>query len=90
MYKEYNLSPAQIAKRINKHPRTVARLILSGALTGIRVGRSFRVSEKDLDDFLFRSLVNPSAEGQYSEQLVSEIQNLEQEQAERVCEEFGT
>lgn len=86
--KAYEWSPGDIAKGVHKSTRWVIRQILRGQLPAIRVGRTFRVSEEDLSDFLERSKVVPAPE--YSEEFVSNVAAFEHEQAERYCEDKNT
>ena len=86
--REYTLSTSQVARRLNTHPRTVARLVLSEVLTGIRVRRNFRVSEEDLQDYVAGSRVIPSQE--VSEEFVSAVADFEHQKAEHYCEDKNT
>jgi excisionase family DNA binding protein len=86
--KSYELGTCEAARILGKSPRCVGRLINSGQLPAIKSGRTFRISESDLADYVERSRVVPTSE--CSTQLMSEIQNFEHEQAEHICEDFGT
>lgn len=49
------MTVAEVAAVMRVSKMTVYRLVHSGELPAVRVGRSFRVSEADLDDYLRRS-----------------------------------
>ena len=49
------LTVAEVAARIRVSKMTVYRLVHSGDLEAVRVGRSFRVPESAVDDYLRRS-----------------------------------
>jgi excisionase family DNA binding protein len=46
------LTVAEVASVMRVSKMTVYRLVHSGELPAVRVGRSFRVSEKDVNDYL--------------------------------------
>lgn len=46
------LTIKEITERLKLHPNTVARYIQEGRLKGTKVGKSYRVRESDLTDFL--------------------------------------
>ena len=46
------LTPAEVAEDLRVSAMTVYRLIKSGDLPAVRVGRSFRVAESDVDTYL--------------------------------------
>lgn len=46
------LTVREVADRLHVHPITVRRLIGSGRLPAVRIGRSVRVCESDLEAFL--------------------------------------
>jgi excisionase family DNA binding protein len=85
---DYKLSTSDVAKILGKCPKTIIRLVLQGHLTGFRVGRTFRFSEADVADYLERSKVVPTSE--YSDAFLSNVETFEHEQAEHICEDFGT
>ena len=49
------LTIAEVAAMMRVSKMTVYRLVHSGELPAVRVGRSFRVTEADVDDYLRRS-----------------------------------
>ncbi len=49
------LTIAEVAARLRVSKMTVYRVVHSGELPAIRVGRSFRVTEKDVDEYLKKS-----------------------------------
>ena len=49
------LTVAEVAARMRVSKMTVYRLVHGGELPAVRVGRSFRVLEKDVDEYLRRS-----------------------------------
>lgn len=52
------LTAAEVADRLRVSTMTVYRLIRSGELPAVRVGRNYRVAEDALDDYLQAQLVN--------------------------------
>jgi excisionase family DNA binding protein len=52
------LTVAEVASIMRVSKMTVYRLVHSGDLPAIRVGRSFRVPEKAVDDYLRHSFVD--------------------------------
>lgn len=46
------LTPAEVADELRVSAMTVYRLIHSGELGAVRIGRSFRVSSRDLEHFI--------------------------------------
>ena len=49
------LTVAEVATKMRVSKMTVYRLVHNGELPAVRVGRSFRVLEKDVDDYLRKS-----------------------------------
>ena len=49
------LTVAEVAAMMRVSKMTVYRLVHSGDLPAVRVGRSFRVVEKDVDEYLRKS-----------------------------------
>ena len=49
------LTIAEVAAMMRVSKMTVYRLVHSGELPAVRVGRSFRVTEDDVDDYLRKS-----------------------------------
>ena len=87
--KVYNLKPGDIAKLVNKSPKWVVKEILSGRLIGLKIGRTFRVSAEDFQDYLERSIVSPLQE-EYSEEFQSAIDRQQFEADDRYCVDHGT
>lgn len=52
------LTVAEVAAVMRVSKMTVYRMVHDGQLPAVRVGRSFRVEEKDVDDFLRKSFYN--------------------------------
>jgi excisionase family DNA binding protein len=52
------LTVAEVAARMRVSKMTVYRLVHNGELPAVRVGRSFRVLEKDVDEYLRKSFYN--------------------------------
>jgi excisionase family DNA binding protein len=52
------LTVAEVASIMRVSKMTVYRLVHSGELPAVRVGRSFRVPEKAVDDYLRHSFVD--------------------------------
>lgn len=46
------LTPGEIAERLNLHPNTVRDYLKAGLLPAIKLGRVWRVEEKDLKEFI--------------------------------------
>jgi excisionase family DNA binding protein len=46
------LTPEQVAQELQIHHFTVLKLLRTRRLKGIRIGRRYRIREKDLDKFL--------------------------------------
>jgi excisionase family DNA binding protein len=49
------LTIAEVAAMMRVSKMTVYRIVHSGELPAVRVGRSFRVTEKDVDEYIKRS-----------------------------------
>lgn len=49
------LTIAEVAARVRVSKMTVYRLVHNGELPAVRVGRSFRVLEKDVDEYIRKS-----------------------------------
>jgi excisionase family DNA binding protein len=49
------LTIAEVAARMRVSKMTVYRLVHGGDLPAVRVGRSFRVTEEDVNDYLRKS-----------------------------------
>jgi excisionase family DNA binding protein len=52
------LTVAEVASTMRVSKMTVYRLLHSGELPAVRVGRSFRVVESDVNDYLRKSFFN--------------------------------
>jgi len=52
------LTIAEVAGMIRVSKMTVYRLVHNGELPAVRVGRSFRVSEEDVHEYLRKSFFN--------------------------------
>lgn len=46
------LTPREVAEALRVSDMTVYRLIKSGELRALRIGKSFRISEDDFDEYL--------------------------------------
>jgi len=55
MFEERLLTIEEAADRLIVHPNTVRRLIKTGQLKAVKVGRLYRVLEKDLLEFIYGS-----------------------------------
>jgi excisionase family DNA binding protein len=55
MHESKFLTVAEVAAMMRVSKMTVYRLVHNGELPAVRVGRSFRVLEKDVDDYLRKS-----------------------------------
>jgi excisionase family DNA binding protein len=85
---EFTLTPAKVARALNKSPKAVIRLIRTGELSAIKFRRSYRISEEDVSTFLMRAKVVPTSE--VSEQFQHAVQKHLHEAAERECQQLGT
>ncbi|HEX9889632.1 MAG TPA: helix-turn-helix domain-containing protein [Nitriliruptorales bacterium] len=54
------LTAAEVADELRVSTMTVYRLIRSGELSAVRVGRNYRVRRHDLDAYLDAQLVDPA------------------------------
>ena len=54
-------SKQQVAEQLNISTRTIDRLILSGQLKAYKIGRSVRIAQEHLDEFLKSSKYDPLA-----------------------------
>ena len=52
------LTIAEVASMMRVSKMTVYRLVHGGELPAVRVGRSFRVTEEDVNDYLRKSFYN--------------------------------
>ena len=52
------MTVAEVAAVMRVSKMTVYRLVHSGELPAVRVGRSFRVTEDDVNDYLHKSFFN--------------------------------
>ena len=46
------LTPPQVARRLQVNERTVTQWLRRGHLRGFKIGKEWRVSTRDLEDFL--------------------------------------
>jgi len=53
------LTKQQVAEHLNISKRTIDRLIFSGQLNAYKIGRSVRISQEQLDEFLTASAFDP-------------------------------
>lgn len=51
---EVLLSVDQVAKRLGVHRKTVLNWIRSGELVAFDIGKGYKISKRDLDDFMQR------------------------------------
>ena len=64
MSEEKLLTPPQVAKHLQVNERTVTQWLRQGHLRGFKIGKEWRVSERDLDNFLEQSANIPFVNGQ--------------------------
>ncbi len=62
MNNEKLLTPVDVANRLQVNERTVTQWLRKGHLRGFKVGKEWRVSEKDLEAFLEAGANKPSSE----------------------------
>ncbi len=58
------LTPPQVAQHLQVTERTVTPWLRRGHLRGFKIGKEWRVSTRDLDDFLEQSANVPVSVGQ--------------------------
>jgi excisionase family DNA binding protein len=58
------LTQPQVAKHLQVNERTVTQWLRQGHLRGFKIGKEWRVSERDLDNFLEQSANIPIVNGQ--------------------------
>lgn len=54
------LTAAEVADQLRVSTMTIYRLIRSGELAAVRVGRNYRVRQRDLDAYLDAQVVDPA------------------------------
>lgn len=54
------LTAAEVADQLRVSTMTIYRLIRRGELPAVRVGRNYRVRERDLEAYLATQVVDPS------------------------------
>lgn len=42
----------EVAEKLELHKDTILRLIREGKMKAVRIGREYRVSQKDIDDYI--------------------------------------
>jgi excisionase family DNA binding protein len=55
------LTAAEVADQLRVSTMTIYRLIRRGELTAVRVGRNYRVRDRDLAAYLERQVVDPAS-----------------------------
>ena len=45
-------TPEEVAQKLRVHPNTIRDYLKDGILPGIKLGRIWRVEEKDLEEFI--------------------------------------
>ncbi len=60
------LTPPQVAQRLQVNERTVTQWLRRGHLRGFKIGKEWRVSTRDLDNFLEQSANVPVGAGRNS------------------------
>jgi len=53
------LTKKDVSKNLNISTKTVDRLILRGQLKALKIGRSIRIPQDELDEFIKRSAYDP-------------------------------
>lgn len=59
MEQDHLLTPCEVAEYLRVSESTVYRLLMSGVIPGVKVGRSWRVKKEALDDFLAKGNFAP-------------------------------
>lgn len=60
---EHFLTTEQVADILQVHPFTILKLIKSGKLKGVKLGRVYRIKESDVHTFLEQSATSHATEG---------------------------
>ena len=60
MAQQVLLTPFDVAKRLQMNERTVTQWLRKGRLRGFKIGKEWRISEKDLEAFMEASANKPS------------------------------
>ncbi len=60
------LTPPQVARHLQVNERTVTQWLRRGHLRGFKIGKEWRVSERDLENFLEQSANVPVRVGRHS------------------------
>ena len=60
------LTPPQVAQHLQVNERTVTQWLRRGHLRGFKIGKEWRVSERDLENFLEQSANVPVRVGRHS------------------------
>jgi len=60
MIEDKLLTPPQVAKHLQVNERTVTQWLRRGHLRGFKIGKEWRVSARDLDEFLEQSANVPA------------------------------
>jgi excisionase family DNA binding protein len=60
--RDYKLTPAQVGRLLNRSGEAVRNMIMRGELPAIRVGRHFRINERDFEAYLVGQQVVPTLE----------------------------
>ena len=61
------LTTEEVAEKLKVTKYTVYNLIKSGELPALRIGRSFRVHEEELNDYLRKCIITHENEGEQNE-----------------------
>ncbi|MFW6230341.1 MAG: helix-turn-helix domain-containing protein [Halanaerobium sp.] len=56
----------EVATKLNVSVRTIDRLILSGQIKAYKLGRSVRIDQEQLDEYLQESVFDPLKPGEVS------------------------
>ena len=65
MTEEKLMTTPQVARRLQVNERTVTQWLRKGNLRGFKIGKEWRVSARDLGDFVEQSANVPVSVGQY-------------------------
>lgn len=66
MIEDKLLTPPQVAERLQVNERTVTQWLRKGHLRGFKIGKEWRVAQKDLVEFLEHSANIPSVNSRKS------------------------
>jgi excisionase family DNA binding protein len=61
------LTTEQVATILQVHPFTILKLIKHGKITGVKIGKGYRIQESEVKRFLEERMVSPKKSGKKDE-----------------------